>query len=129
LHETVYAGDADVVSGFDVVAHSFGSKLGLFGDRDIAGAGADDGDCARAADGFIAPEADDARKLVVFGLGMAVEHEASAGRIGARDEHIGSVFDEAAGDGGHLFGRFTLRQDNFGHAVAEGAMMIHFGEA
>jgi hypothetical protein len=29
---------------------------------------------------------------------------------------------------GHLVGRFALREDHLGHALAEGAMMIELGE-
>ena len=33
-----------------------------------------------------------------------------------------------SGNGGYLFRRFSFGQDDFGHAVAQGAMMIDFGE-
>ncbi len=39
------AGDADVVNAVDGAAEELGGDGGLFGDGDVAGAGADDGDC------------------------------------------------------------------------------------
>ena len=52
--------DTDVMNGFHFIAHDFGGDLRLLGDKDIAGAGADNGDLALAAEGFVAPETDGA---------------------------------------------------------------------
>ena len=129
LHEAMDARHPDVVDGVDAIAHDLGGGLGLFGDGHVAGAGADHGDSAFAGDGAVAPEADDAREREVVGAGEAGEDGIGAGAVGAGDEDVGGVFEEGFGDGDHLFGGFALGEDDFGDAVAEGAVVIDFGEA
>ena len=42
--QTMQPGDADIMNALHVVAHDFGGDGGFFGDRQVACAGADDGD-------------------------------------------------------------------------------------
>ena len=128
-HQAVNAGDSDIVDGVHFVAHQFGGDLGFLGHRDIAGAGADHGDPALAVHGAVAPEADGAGKRKVFGAGELRGDQGGALAVGARDQHVLGIGQQALRDGGDLFRRLALGEDHFRHAVAQGAMVVHLGEA
>ena len=49
LQEAMNASDTDVVDGFHLITHDFGGDLRFLRDRNVARAGADDGDFAFAA--------------------------------------------------------------------------------
>ena len=52
-----------------------------------------------------------------------------ASAVGAGDQDVAGAGEKALGDGDHLLGCFAFGEDDFGHAVAERAMMVDFGEA
>jgi hypothetical protein len=129
VHEAMDAGDPDIVDGIDGIAHDFGGKLGLFGDGHVAGAGADDGDGALAGDGAVAPEADDAGTGEILALGEAAGDGFGALPVGAGDEDVAGVVEDDGGDFGDLVGRLAFGEDDFGHAMTERPVVVHFGEA
>ena len=47
---------------------------------------------------------------------------------GTRRQHVAAVGGEAGEDVGYLAGRFALGKNHFGHALAQGAMVVEFGE-
>jgi hypothetical protein len=47
---------------------------------------------------------------------------------GSRGEHIAVVGGQAAEDAGYLGWRFAWGEDHLGHALAQGAMVVEFGE-
>ena len=129
VHQAVNAGDSDVVDGVHVIAHQFRGDLGLFGDRDIAGAGADHGNSSFAAQGAVAPEADRPGKGQIFGLRKLCGDQVGAFAVGAGNQNILSVSQQALGDGNHLPGCLALGEDHFRHAVAQGAVVVHLGKS
>ena len=48
---------------------------------------------------------------------------------GASGEDVAAVDGQAGEDSGNLAGRFSLRENHFGHALPKGAMVIDLGEA
>ena len=140
--EAVDAGDSDVVEVLDAVAHEFGGDDGFFGDGDVAGAGRDDEDGAFAlaflGGRAIAMEGDATGKRAVFekvgvggvlALGEGGEDFVELFLGGARGEDVGFVLGEVDENVGDLPGRLALAENDFGHAVAESAVVVDVGEA
>src|SRR5690606_8649873 len=65
VQQAVNAGNADVGDAFDAVAHDLGGDGRLFHDREVAGAGADDGDGARSFGQRFADDGDAAGEFMV----------------------------------------------------------------
>src|ERR1017187_2507108 len=128
-HEAVDAGHADIVDGVDFIAHQFRGDPGFLGDRHIAGAGANHGDAAFAVNGAVAPETDGAGEDRVFAAGQLGGDGGGANRVGAGDQNIARILQQAGGDGDHVIGGLALGEDDLWNAVPQGAMVIHLGEA
>jgi hypothetical protein len=56
-------------------------------------------------------------------------NEFRAGIVGSRDQNIGGIIEKRLRDRDHLFRRLALGEDDFGHPVAERAMVVHFCES
>lgn len=136
------AGDSDIVERLDLVAHQLRGNNGFFGDGNVAGSGRDDGDDALVALFVALPASTSARRVVaakgdaagegvVFGFrdlsGNGLELLLSGAR--GEDVGVGVTGGESREDFGYLSGGFALTEDDFGHSVAQGAVMIEFGEA
>ena len=48
--------------------------------------------------------------------------------VGAGEQHVAGLGQQRCGDGGDLVGCFALAENDFRHAVAQGAMVVDFGE-
>src|ERR1035437_1785361 len=97
-HQAVNAGDSDVVDGVHVIAHQFRGDLGFLRHRDIAGAGADHGDASLAMYGAVAPEADGSGKREVLGVGELGGDKGGALAVGARNQNILGIGQQALRD-------------------------------
>ena len=95
----------------------------------IAGTGADHGDFAFAAQSAVAPDAHGAGGGEVLGLRMLALETLGGGRIGARDENVLGLVEQARDDGADLVGSLALAEDDFRNSVPQRAMMIDLGEA
>ena len=133
---------SDVVKRLDVVAHEFGSDDGFLGDGNVAGSGGDDGDGAlrasltplgavSAARGVVATQCDAAGERTIFGLWNLCRNGAELlfGGAGGEDIALGMMRGEVREDLGDLCGSFALAEDDFGHSVAQGAMVVELGKA
>ena len=127
--QAVNAGDADVVEMLDFVAHEFGGDDGLFGHRDVAGSGGDDGDDALAIFRGIALQNDGAGEVAIFGGANFFLHSGKLLFVGARGQDVAAVFGEAGENSCDLRRGLAFSEDDFRHASAQGAVMIDFGEA
>ena len=127
--QAVDAGDSHVVDVLDVVAHQFGGDYGFFGYGDVAGSGGDDYDYARSMLFAIALQDDGARQGTILRLGLFGGYGCVLLFGGTRGQHVAAVLGQAGKDSGYLTGRFALGKNHFGHALAQGAMVIELGEA
>jgi hypothetical protein len=149
--ETVDAGDSDVVDVLDAVAHEFSGDDGFFGDGDVAGSGGEDGDGAVSAEFAGVVEGDGSGEGVVLRLGSVVPTFRKARNVGhplfilvfmegggdgfelgfggAGGQDVVAVGGEADKDFGDLCGSFSLGKDDFGGSLAEGAVVVDFGES
>ncbi len=127
--QAMNAGDSDVVKMFDFVAHEFGGDDGFFGDRDVAGSGGDHGDDALAVLHGIALQNDGARELAKFRGANFFLDRCKLLFVGPRGQDIAPVFGEAREDFCDLSRSLAFSEDDFGHADAQGTVMIDFGEA
>ena len=123
------ARDADVMDRIDFVTHDLGGYLGFFGNRQIARACAQDSDLTFAEYGCVALNANGTRIRIVARIGMVGPD--ALRRFGGRasDQHIACPREQCGGDRGDLVGSFPFAEDHLGHAVSQGSMMIHLGEA
>lgn len=121
------AGDADVVEARDLCAKEFGGDGCFFGGREIAGPGTEDGDVAvRVGWGRLA-EGEGAGVLVILRCGSGGEDGCCGGLVGAGGEDVDAGGGHAGEDLGGVLGRLACGVDDFGQAVAEGAMVIDLG--
>jgi hypothetical protein len=127
--ETVDAGDSDVVEMLDAVAHEFGGDYGFFGDGDVAGAGGDYRDHSFAVELAVAVEGDGSGERAVDGFGDLGRYSVKLFFSRARGQDIAFVLGQLRENLRHLGGSLALAENHFGHALAEGAVMINFGEA
>jgi hypothetical protein len=136
--QAVDAGDSYVIDVLNVVAHEFGGDHGFFGYGDVAGSRRDDHDYSLAVTLAIALEGDRFCQGTVLGLvlmirGCGVSECGEDGGVlffgGTRGENVAAVGGQAEEDGGYLGWRFAGGKDHLGHALAEGAMVVDFGEA
>src|ERR1035438_6564024 len=107
-HEAVDAGHPDIVDGVDFIAHQFRGDPGFFGHRHIAGAGADHTDAAFAINGAVAPKTDGAGEVRILGAGQLGGDGCGANGVGAGDQNIARILQQASGDGNHLIGGLAL---------------------
>ena len=123
------AGDPHVVNGEDFVAHHLGRHARLLRHRDVTGAGAHDGDLAFAADGPVAPDTNRVAQRKALGLADLLLDQLGRLLVRTGDEDVLRVLEQVGGDGNHLLGGLAHGENHFGHAVAQGAVVIDLGEA
>ena len=66
------------------------------------------------------------------GFAISLFHGGEDFGVGAGDENVVarvSLLEHGADDFGDLLRRFAFGKDDFGEALTQGAMMVHFGEA
>ena len=122
------AGYSDVVDVLDRISHEFRCDYGLFRYGDIAGPGGDYGDYSFAVVLAVALEDDGAGQRPEFG---SVDSGCYGGVLlfgGPGRKDVAAMLGEAAEDAGYLFWSLALAEDHFGHAVAEGAVVVDLGE-
>ncbi len=127
--KSVDAGYSDIVEVMDRVAHEFGGDDRFFGYGDVAGSGGDYGDDAFAVAAAVALKGDGAGEGTVFGLGDlgADGFVLLFCRAGGQD--VAFVVGQFCEDFGYLGGSFAFAEDHFGHALAEGTVVVELGEA
>ena len=126
------AGDADIVEAGDGGAEELGGEGGFFGDGEVGGAGAEDGDVAgvfglECGLGCGLAQGDDAGLRVVDGGGGLGESGLGGGGVGAGGEDVLPGGGHAGEDFGGLGGRFAGRVDDLGEAGAQGAVVVDAG--
>jgi hypothetical protein len=126
--EAMDSGDADIVNGIDFVAHYLSRDAGFLGDRNVAGAGADHGYCSLAARFAIAPVANGAAEREIFASFVLIEERLRHFGRSPGNEHVFGAREEFPGDGEYVIRAFAEAEDDFRHAVAQGAVMIDLGE-
>ncbi len=124
--DAVRACDADVVEAGNTGAEEFGGDRGFFGDREVAGAGADNGDVALfIRGGWGLTEGEAAGLRVVAGGGDEGVGGFGCCRVTARGEDVGAGGGHASEDPGGLGGGFAGGEDDLGQAGAEGAVVVN----
>jgi hypothetical protein len=113
----------------DAVAHQFGGDYGFFGYGDVAGPGRDYGDDSFAIALAVALKGNGASQRAVFNFGNLGGYGFVLGFGGTRGQDVSSVLSKTGEDLSDLSGRFSFTENHFGHAMAEGAMVIDLGEA
>jgi hypothetical protein len=127
--QAMNAGHADVVKMLDFVAHDFGGDHGLFSHGNVAGSRRDDGNDSLAIFGGIALQNDGARQVAIFGGANFFLYRGKLLFIGARGQDVAAVFGETGEDSRDLRRSLALSEDDFGHAIAQSAVVIDFGES
>ena len=123
------AGDSHVVQVPHVVAHGLRRDNRFFGDRNVAGAGGNHDDLSLAVESLVLRERDGARELVECSLAKLALHGTKLLRRNPSRQDVVPVLGKPGEDGGKLLRSFSRPKDDFGHAHAQRAMMIHVGEA
>ena len=126
--QAVNAGNADVVQVLNFVAHHFGGGYRLFCDGDVAGAGGDYGDDSLAIAFAIPFQGDGSGEGAILHRLHFRGHGFKLFDSGPRGQHVPAVLCQPAEDAGDLGGGLTLAENDFGHALAQGAVVIDFGE-
>jgi len=136
LEQAMNAGDTDVVELVDAIAHHARGEQSFFGDGNVAGASGDDKDQAFAGDFAAALDGDDAREGMKLrgarGFSIGFFHGGEDFGVGASDENVVArvfLLEHGADDFGGLLRRFAFGENDFGKALAEGAVMVDFGKA
>jgi hypothetical protein len=62
-------------------------------------------------------------------VGYFLPDRIECGGVGAGDEQVVAGGDDALGDGGYLFRRFSGAENDFGKALPDAAVMVDPGEA
>ncbi len=124
----VQAGHADVVHAFHAVAHDFGGDGGFLGHRQIARAGADDGDEAGALAAWFFLDGHAAGDVVMDGAFEFFLQRAGVFGGDAGDEHWLSMLQQFGGDLDDLFRRLARAENHFGKIFAERAVRVHLRE-
>ena len=119
---------ADVVVTRDLRAHHPGRDRGLFGHRQIGGAGGDDGD-APAGGERVGVEPGAAPVLVVLDRGECLPEGVKLGGVDAGHEQAPGLGEDALADRGDLGRRLADREHDLRQAIAEGAVVVERGEA
>jgi hypothetical protein len=107
------------------VAHRLGRERGLLGHGDVARPGGDDADLARAQLRAVAPDADEARRLVPLGVRADVTDFAERLGVRARHQHVRGARDEPLDDVADLRARLPGPEDDFRETLPRGARVIH----
>ena len=122
------AGYSYVVEARDACVESLGGDGGFFGDGDVAGSGAEDGDVAAGLGGGLA-ESEGAGGFAVGCGGMRCEDESRGGGVDASGEDVDAGGGERGEDFQGLLRGFVGGVDDFGETAAEGAVVIDAGVA
>ena len=131
--QTVQAGDTYVVEAIDLVAIELGRHCRLFGDGQVARAGAGDDDASVAGGGGLASHEGELCVRDISQVDAVVEELRGAGcffGVQARDQDallagIVQCFD----NGGNLLGGFTGTVDNLAGSLAHSARKIELRKA
>ena len=128
--QAMQAGDADIEEALDGRAEEFGSDGGFFGDREIAGAGAENGHGTgwRWLRGGLT-QSGGSRGGVELRGGHADGDGLPRRLADAGGEYIGAGSGGAGEDFGNMLRRFAFGVDDLGDAEAQAAMMIDAREA
>jgi hypothetical protein len=122
------AGHAYVAKLLYFVPHQETGYGGFFGYWQVAGSCANYCDQAMAAYFRISPQHNSSRKGMELRVGNLRAHRLKLFLIGASCEHVAAARSHAGKDFGDLLGCLAGAIDNFGHADAQRAMVIYFGE-
>jgi hypothetical protein len=126
--QAMNAGDSDVVEVFDFIAHDFGGYDGFFRDGDVTGSGGDHGDDSLAIFLRIALQNDSAGEVAIFDGANFFLYGGKLFFAGARGQDVATVLGETGKNSCHLRRRLAFSEDDLGHAIAQGAVVIDFGE-
>lgn len=128
--QAVESGDADIEVTLDGRTEELGGDGSLFGNREIAGAGAENGyGSSRSRMRCRLPQGGGARSGVEFCSGNARGDGLPCGIADAGGEHVGASRRGAGEDLGDVLRRFSFRVDDLGDAEAQAAVMIDPGKA
>ena len=122
-------GHADVVNALDAVAHDFGGDGGFLGHRQIARAGANDGDEPGALrqrlflDGHAAGE-----RMMDGALEFFAQRAGVFGVMRVTSTRL-IVCQKFGGDFDDLLRRLARAKNHFGKTLAQGAMRVHLRKA
>ena len=119
---------ADIVNGIDFVAHHLSRNAGFFGDGNVAGSGANNANCSLAPRFSIAPIPHGAAERKIFATLVLIEKALRHFGRGTRDQHVSGAREEFLRNGDDVIRALAETEYDFGHAVAQGAVMIDFGE-
>ena len=131
--QAVQAGDAHVVKTIDFVAVELGRQCGLFGDGQVARAGAGDDDASVASRGGLAAHEGelcvrDISKVDV--VGKKLSGARSLIGIEPRDQDVSlACIEKRFDNGGNLLGGFTGAVDNLAGSLAHPARKIELCKA
>src|SRR6266446_6742797 len=126
--QAVDARDSDVINMLNVIAHQFRGDDRFLGYRDVAGSRRHNYDNALAVSLAITLEHDGASDWAIL---CQVYSGGDGGKLflgGSRRQYVAAVSGQAAEDVGDLARRFALGKNHFGHALAQGAMVVDLGE-
>src|SRR5512146_1085041 len=117
--ETVNSGDANIVDSANVIAHQLGCNRGFFGDRDVAGSGADNRDSSLPQLLVLLAQREGAGELIIVSLAEFPAHGAHLLRGDAGREDTVPALGQTAEYLREMLGFLTGPEDDLGHAGAE----------
>jgi len=129
--KTVQTRDTNITDELGALAHYFSGNLGLGGDRQVGGAGGDDGQDRFGGRGLNLLQDDGTSKFVVPGIGefsgssQSLEYMG----LGAGSQNVVSLGGEILEDSNDLFNGFARTEDHLGEAATDLAMMVDAGKA
>jgi len=132
LEQAMNAGDTDVIEMAGSIAHQAGGEQGFFGDGNVASAGGNNENGSLPGDGGIALDGNGTGDGMKFGGAGGTLDGGVDLRVGAGDQDVvARVFmtQHGADDFGDVLGSLPPAEDDFGIALAQGAVMIDFGKA
>jgi hypothetical protein len=117
-----------VVQTIDLVPHDRGCDYGFFCDGNVAGPRGDHRDQALPAYGFVATQYDGSGSFLIFHTAHNFLYGSKLLFAGPSGQYIFSVLRKFLEDSCHLGGSFPLRQNHFGRAHPQGAVVVDFRE-
>jgi len=124
----VDASDADVADAIDRAAESFEGDRGFLGDGDVGGTGAYNGDGAGEWRKGLPDDGDAPGRGMEAGVGELGGDGVIVLPDGTGTEDDAIDFDQGAGDGKDLLGKFSGAEDDFGEAPAGAPSGINAGK-
>ncbi len=123
------ARDSDVIEMLHAIAHQFGGDDRFFCHRNVAGARGNHSNNALSVASPIALQRNCARQRTILSLGNLRDHSLELFFGRTRGEHVAFMLRQAGEDPGHLRRRFAQAENHLGHALPQGAVMIHLRES